>query len=120
MVARTRSNSLPRAGNPRAKASLAAGVLAVLAVPAGVALSWYSDRVTLLQSTGSAALAFVLGLYAVAQSRRAREILELTLGRAGGKTAARAGKALGVVAICIALTTAIALGFYGLLAMFAD
>ena len=57
MVARTRDHSFdradarPRTGNPAAVASVVFGLLAVLAIPAGVAVSYYSGTVTLLQSS---------------------------------------------------------------------
>jgi predicted PurR-regulated permease PerM len=95
------------------------GLLSVLAVPAGVALSWYSEQVTLIEAMGSAGLALVLGFYAVLLGRRARERVQQTIGRAGGDTTARIGKLLGSVGICIGLTAALAVGFYGLLALFA-
>ncbi len=111
--------SLPPARNVRARASVPVGLLSVLAVPAGVALSWYSDAVTLVDSLGSAGVAFLLGAYAVVLARRGREKVELTLGRAGGLGAARAGRILGTVGLCVALTTGLAAGFYGLLVLFA-
>jgi hypothetical protein len=49
------------------------GALAVLAIPAGVAVSTYWGRVTLLQSLWlTVPLAAVLGLAAVSAARRAR------------------------------------------------
>ncbi len=121
MVGPTRSSSagaLPAPRNPRATASTLVGALAVLAVPAGVVLSWATDQVTLVQSSASAAFAFVLGGYAIVLARRGRETVELTLGRSGGAGAARAGKALGTLGVCIAITVGIAVGFYGLLTLF--
>ena len=114
------SGTRPRSGNPRARASVVAGALAVLAVPAGVVLSYYSDAVTLLHSTGSAAFALGLGAYAILLARRGWETCQRTLGRAGGEKAAFAGNVLGVLGVCIGLATALAVGFYGLLALFAS
>ena len=74
---------LAPATNVRARASVPVGLLSVLAVPAGVALSWYSASVTLVDSLGSAGVAFLLGAYAVILARRGRETVERTLGRAG-------------------------------------
>jgi hypothetical protein len=96
-------------------------VLAVSAVPAGVVLAWRAERVTLVESTyGSIPLGLVLGVIAFGLGRRARQQLVWTLGRSGGGTAARAGRILGVLGICMALTAALAIGFYGLLTLFAD
>ena len=76
--------------------------------------------VTLLNSSGSAAVAALLGLTAVVLARRARERIEITLGRAGGEGMARAGRTLGVLAMLLGATAALAVGFYGLLTLFAD
>jgi hypothetical protein len=110
---------LPPATNVRARLSVPIGILSVLAVPAGVVLSWYSETVTLVDSLGSAGVAFLLGGYAVILARRGRETVERTLGRAGGEGAAKTGRILGTIGLCVALTTGLAAGFYGLLTLFA-
>lgn len=91
----------------------------MLAVPAGVVLSRYSDAVTLLQSIGSAGVGLVLGVSALVLARRGLETAERTLGRAGGVAAARAGRLLGLAGVGVALTAALAVAFYGLLTLFA-
>ncbi len=124
MASRTRSSSLadgvglPPARNVRARASLVVGLLSVLAVPAGVALSWYSETVTLIESLSSAGLALIFGAYAILLARRGREAAERTLGRIGGARSARIGRILGTTGFCIGVTTALALGFYALLTIF--
>jgi len=45
--------------------------------------------------------------------------VRITLGRAGGRATARIGRLLGLAGILICATAALALGFYGLLALFA-
>jgi hypothetical protein len=95
------------------------GLASVLAIPAGVVLSYYSATVTLIESTSSAGLAIILGLYAIVLSRRGREVFARTIGRAGGERAARAGKLLGALGLCMGLTAGLAVGFYGLLTVFA-
>jgi hypothetical protein len=114
----TSSNSARRA-NPRAGWSLACGILSLLAMPAGVVLARESDRVTLVDATGSIAVALALGWFAIILARRARERIELTLGRAGGAGTARAGRLLGIVGVLLGLTAALAVGFWGLLTLFA-
>lgn len=118
VAARTR-NGLPPARNRRATASVALGLLAVAAVPLGIALSRLT-AVTLVQGCTAAAPALLLGVLAVAQARRGRETAQMTLGRSGGERASRIGRALGMAALWMALTTGLALGFYGLLMLFAD
>ena len=112
--------TLPPASNPRASASVVVGVLAVVIVPAAIAASRYFDEFTLVQSCASAVVTALLGLFAIALARRGQETAERTLGRSGGEGAARAGKWLGVIALWIAATTGLALGFYFLLTLFAD
>jgi hypothetical protein len=112
--------ALPPARNRRATASVIVGLAGVLAVPAGVALARYSERVTLVQAGVSAAVGALLGLYALLLSSRGRETLARTLGRSGGSGAVRVGKALGVLALCLAATAGVALGSYALLIFFAD
>ena len=104
--------------NARARLSALVGLLSVLCVPAGVVLSWYSATVKLIESFGSAGLGLLLGVYAVLLARRGRELARRTLGRCGGEGSARAGKLLGGLGVCIAITTGLAVGFYGLLTLF--
>jgi hypothetical protein len=111
---------LPRARNPRASASLVVGVVAVAIVPLAIAASQYFDELSLVQSCASAAVAGLLGIFAIVLARRGRETAQRTLGRSGGEGAARAGKWLGVLALWIAATTGLALAFYALLTLFAD
>ncbi|HZQ63753.1 MAG TPA: hypothetical protein VFA66_00820 [Gaiellaceae bacterium] len=89
------------------------------AVPAGVVLARQSDRVSLLQSSGSIVVAVLAGIAAIVLARRARDVLAITLGRAGGEQAARLGRALGMLGLLVAVTAALAVGFYGLLTLFA-
>src|SRR5436190_5848254 len=110
-----------RSSNPRAVVSAIVGALAVLAVPAGVVLSWYSKPVTLVNSAyGSIPVGLLLGVSGVVLARRAREQSLWTLGRSGGEGAARAGRLLSVLGLCTALTAGLAVGFYGLLTLFAS
>lgn len=113
-------NGLPRARNPRATASLLVGLLAVSAIPVGVLAAQSLEQITLVQSALAAVLAALLGAAAIVLARRGREVLERTLGRSGGERTARAGKALGVLALWLAGTVTLAVAFYGLLTLFAD
>ena len=95
-------------------------LVAVAVVPAGVALSWRSHTITLINSAyGSIPVGLLLGICALVLARRARALSLWTLGRSGGEGAARTGRFLAVLAICVALTAGLALGFYGLLTLFA-
>jgi hypothetical protein len=117
---RTSSNSAARRPNPRAGWSVVCGLLSLAALPAGIVLARETRLVTLVNSAGSIVVAFLLGFSAIVLARRARERVEITLGNAGGVAAARVGRALGVLGLLVGVTAALALGFYGLLALFAD
>jgi len=75
--------------------------------------------VTLVDSSGSVAVAALLGWAAIVLARRGKDRLQISLGRAGGGGAARAGRILGIVGLLVAGTAALALGFWGLLSLFA-
>lgn len=96
------------------------GILAIAAIPAGTVLARELKSVTLIDSSGSAAVAGLLGWAAIILARRARERVQITLGRAGGTTAARVGRILGIIGLLVAGTAALALAFWGLLAFFAQ
>ncbi len=91
------------------------GALAAVAVPVGVFFSRWVSGVGLLDASLAIPVAVVLGVAAIVLGRRSRREVAWTLGRMGGLGWARAGAMLGVVAICLAVTAALALGFYGLL-----
>jgi hypothetical protein len=88
-------------------------------MPAGIALARESDRVTLRLATISIAIAALLAWSAIVLARRAREQVQLTLGRAGGAGAARIGRLLGLIGVLLAITAGLAVGFWGLLTLFA-
>ena len=114
-------SSLPPVGNPRAAVSVVLGLLATAAVPLGVAASYYLERVTLVWSAaGSVPAGLLLGWAAVVQARRGRDQLQRTIWRSGGQRATRVGRLLGVLAVLAAITAGLAVGFYGLLQLFAD
>lgn len=89
-------------------------------MPAGIVLARESKRVTLLDSAGSIVVGVLLGLAAIVLSRRARDVIAVTLGRASGAAQARIGRGLGILGLLAAAAAAIALGFYGLLTLFAE
>ncbi len=119
MVARTSGSSRPRVGNLPAAVSVVFGLAAVLAIPAGVVLSYYSQTVTLVESSSSAGLAIIFGFGAISLARRGRWVLARTLERSGGAHAARAGRLLGWLGLCMGISAGLAVGFYGLLTLFA-
>ena len=81
-------------------------------------MALYSTRlksVNLPQAVGGEAVAgTLLGLIAVLLARSARVKVERTLARVGEGTA-RWGKWLGLLGLCLGLTAALSLAFFGLL-----
>ena len=113
MVSLTRSSS-SRVRNTKARLSVLFGLLSIAAVP--VAL--YSTRLQKVDLphavAGEAIAGTLLGLIAILLARGARVKVERTLGRAG-EGAVRWGKWLGTLGLCLGLTAALSLAFYGLL-----
>ena len=122
MVSPTRSSRAARfqrgsARNGHARTSVLLGLGAVLVEPAALLLARLTS-VSLVQAGLAAPVAAALGASAVIAARRARRLSERTLGRVGGSGAARSGRWLGVVGLCLAAAAGIAVGFYGLLTVF--
>ena len=90
------------------------GVLSIAAVP----LAFYSTRLEQVDLphavAGEAIAGTLLGLIAVVLARGARAKVERTLGRVG-EGAAKWGKWLGTLGLCLGLTAALSLAFFGLL-----
>jgi hypothetical protein len=104
----TRSN---RTRNWRAAGAVLLGLLAVAAVPAGIAVASYTD-VELIDAGWAAAPAAVLGLLALWLARRARRRTERTIGRVGGVRTARTARFLGALGIYLAAAAGLAVAFY--------
>jgi hypothetical protein len=98
--------------------SVLVGVLAVLAIPAGLALAAYSSMVDLIYASVTVPLAALLGLVAIALSRSARKHSQISLGRIGGTGLARAGSILGMLGVYLAVMAVLSVGFFGLLLLF--
>src|SRR3954451_22985879 len=117
MDALTRSSSA-RARNDAARGSLLCALLGLALPVVAFAASHETTQVDLVQATIATAGAALLGLAAIGLARRARRNMERSLGRAGGRGAARVGRLLGLLALCVGCTAALALGFYALLSYF--
>jgi hypothetical protein len=110
----TRSNSLRRR-NDAARGSVVLALLG-LAVPIGAYLAARRlQNVTIVQATAATCGSALLGAAAVLLARRGLRNVERTLGRLGGESAARVGRLLGVIALCIGLSAGIALAVYAVL-----
>ena len=89
-----------------------AGVLAAAAIPVAIAIAELLGYYDLLEAAAAIPVALVLGALALVLARRARHRLQRTVGRVGGGGAARVGRALGVLGICLAISASISVGFY--------
>ena len=87
----------------------------MVALPATIAFAQVSPRLTLLQAGFAAPVAAVLGLAAVLVARAARRRTQWSIAGSGGGWAARGGRLLGLLGLCLAASGAIAVGFYELL-----
>jgi len=91
------------------------GIVAVLAVPAGIGLARRTTGVELIDAAWAIPVAAVCGIAALLFVRGARGRMRWTLDRVGGAGRIRVGRILGVAGLCVALSASIAVGFYELL-----
>jgi hypothetical protein len=102
-------------GSNGGRLAIGLGILAVAAIPAGVAVAWRRPEVSLLRGLEVAvAAAFVLSLLAVLAARRARFRVDRSVTRKGASLV-RTGRTLAWTGLYLALAGGVALGFYGLL-----
>lgn len=99
-----------------ARASVVAGLGSVATLPLAIYLTRFSDRYDLLHAGFAIPVAAGLGVVALALARtaRRRSAVMLSAPRQGTR-AARAGRVLGIVGLCLAASGLVALGVYGLL-----
>jgi hypothetical protein len=112
LVGLTRSNSEDRPISLSAVFSVLVGLVAVATVPAAIVAAEAFDVVTLLESSVAIAPAFALAFAAIYLGRRARRVIERTLGRVRGYKLALAGRILGYLALYTALTASISVATY--------
>jgi hypothetical protein len=102
----------------RAWVALLLGVAGVLTLPAAVDAARRSERIALLDAAYAIPLAFLLGLVAVTMARRARNNLRWLRLREGGTAVASTAVVLGMLALCLAVTAALSVGFYELVLLY--
>jgi drug/metabolite transporter (DMT)-like permease len=108
----TRTDSEDRPISLTAVFSVLVGLLAVVTLPAAIVAAERFDVVTLLQSAVAIAPAFVLAFLAIYLGRRARRMIDRTLGRVRGYKLALVGRVLGYVALYTAVTASISVATY--------
>lgn len=89
-------------------------------MPAAIVSTRYVRSYRLLDAGYAIPVGIVLGMAALLLARAARRGDERALGRLGGARAARLGRILGTVGICLALTALISVGVYQLLQYLAN
>ena len=99
----------------RAAWSAVLGVLATLTLPVAIFATRYSDSYDLLHAGFAIPIAAAFGIAAIILARRARVVARASLGRVGGAKAARIGRLLGILGLCMAASATIALAVYGVL-----
>jgi hypothetical protein len=105
----------PPVRNERAWWSLLLGLLSAATMPAAIAATRWSETYELLHAAFAIPLGLILGVGAALAARSGLRANERTLGRLGGVGTARAGRLLGLLGVCLAVTAAISVGVYGLL-----
>jgi NhaP-type Na+/H+ or K+/H+ antiporter len=104
----------PRAGG--ARTSIVVGVLSLATIPAAIAFTHYSEEHELLDAAWAIPVGAVLGLVSVFLARQARRRLRRSVVVTRGARAARVGRLLGLAGFLLAVTAAMAVGVYALLA----
>ena len=116
----TRSSNGRPGRNGRAWAAVVAGLAGVAAVPAAVAAAEIWNAFDILAASAAIPVAAAGGIAAILLARRAREQMQRTLGRVGGRRIAGLGRVLGYLGLWLATTAALAVGVYALLSYLAD
>jgi amino acid transporter len=98
--------------------ALLLGLVGLLTLPAAIEVSRRSHRVELLDAGYAIPLVFILGFAALVMARRARENLRWLRLRDEGTGVASTAVILGALAVCLALTAALSIGFYELVLVY--
>ena len=106
--------------NGKAWLSVLFGLLALGVMLGTAAAARLSEHVGLWEGVGAVPVGGVLAILAIRFSRAARELHQRTLGRAGGRVLSALGRGLGMLAFLVALTAALALGVFAVLALVLD
>ena len=106
--------------NPKAVSSVFFGLLA-LTVLVGIAVAArYYEEVGLVQVAVGVGVGLLLSLVSLSLARRARFDYQRRLGRIGGAGVAAFGRVLGLVALLISITAALAFGVFAVLTLVLD
>jgi ABC-type uncharacterized transport system permease subunit len=95
--------------------SVLLGLLGLATLPAAIAVTERVNGISLVEAGFAIPAAILFGLGAVVIGRKVRRRSRQTLGEVPGTRVARLGRILGYVALYLALTAALAVGFYAVL-----
>jgi hypothetical protein len=107
-----------RAAGRRAWVALVFAVASLLTLPAAIEVARRSKRVGLLDAGWAIPLAFLLAVVALVMARRARSNLRWLRIREGGTGIASTAVILAALALCLAVTAALSIGFYELVLVY--
>ena len=107
-----------RLSRARAWVALLLAVAGLATLPAAIEVARRSKRVGLLDAGYAIPLAFLLGLVALVMARRALNNLRWLRVREGGTGVARTAVIVAALAVCLALTAALSIGFYELVLVY--
>ena len=96
------------------------GLLGVAVLPAAIAAAEVLGRIELIEAGFAVPVAAVLAVAALLLARGARRRTERTLGRVGGRRTTWLGRALGLLALAVAASGAVALATYEVLGRLAE
>jgi len=106
LAARTHSYAQPRGSSPRATLALLSGIVAVVAIPLAIELTRTVSNATLLDSAWAIPIAAAAAFASLAFARGARGTV-----RSGSRLLMTA-RVFAITGICLALSSALAVGIY--------
>ena len=106
------------ASRTRAWVAFVFAVASLLTLPAAIEVSRRSKRVGLLDAGWAIPVAFLLAVVALVMARRARANLRWLQVREGSTGIASTAVILAALALCLALTAALSIGFYELVLVY--
>jgi hypothetical protein len=120
LAARTHSYTAPsketasneRRSNYRATLAVLCGLIAVVAIPLAIEVTRRKTGAVLLDAAWAIPVAAIAAVAGLMFERGARRVVNRTLGRASGSRRLRAARVLAVTGICVALSSALAVGIY--------
>ena len=106
--------------NARAVWAFLVALLALGVLVGAAAAAQLSEQVGLAEGAPAVAVGLVLAVVSLSLARRARFEHQRTLGRVGGAGLATAARVLGLVALIVAVTAALALAVFAVLTLVLD